>query len=157
MSARLALALVLALTFAAPALASERHPTASELEHEVMCPTCKTLLELSHAPVAERMRAFIRARIADGETKSTIKTQLIGEFGEGVLAAPPTRGFGLVAWVLPILGLLGAGAVVGLVALRWTRVVPLEAPSGLASSNGRVRLDPKLERMLDDELARHDG
>jgi cytochrome c-type biogenesis protein CcmH len=157
MSARLTLALVLALTFAAPALASERHPTAAELEHEVMCPTCKTLLELSHSPVADRIRAFIRARIAEGETKSTIKRQLVDEFGEGVLAAPPTRGFGLLAWALPVLGLLGAGTVVGLVALRWTRVVPLAAPSDLAASNGRVLLDPALERMLDDELARHDG
>lgn len=69
MSLRFATILLLALMLmlAAPALASERHPTLAELEHEVMCPTCHTLLELSQAPVAQRMRAFIRRRIAAGD------------------------------------------------------------------------------------------
>lgn len=75
----------------------------------------------------------------------------------GVLAAPPTHGFGLLAWLLPIFGLVGAGAVVGLVARDWTRVARREASSASPSSNGSVRLDPALERKLDEELARYDG
>ena len=157
MRVRLLAALVVALVLAPAALASGRHPTLPELEHEVMCPTCKTLLELSHAPVAERMRAFIRARIARGETKDEIKAQLVAEFGEGVLAAPPAHGFGLLAWLLPILGLLGAVAAVGAVARRWARAPSGDAAATLAATNGRFRLDAALERTLDDELARYDG
>jgi cytochrome c-type biogenesis protein CcmH/NrfF len=154
---RVAIVLLVALVFVAPAPASERSPTLPELEHEVMCPTCKTLLELSQAPVAERMRAFIRGRIAAGDTKSEIRARLVAEFGEAVLAAPRTRGFGLLAWVLPFVALLGAGAAIGLVAWRWTRAGQAEVVPARTSRNGQVRLDRGLEQRLDEELARFDG
>jgi cytochrome c-type biogenesis protein CcmH/NrfF len=123
-----------------------------------MCPTCHTLLELSQAPVAQRMRVFIRRRIAAGDTKSKIESRLVAEFGEGVLAAPQTHGFGLLAWVLPFVGLVGAGGAGAVVAWGWRRgdkatdAVPAEP-----SENGRVQVDPALERRLDRELARFDG
>ncbi len=148
-----ALAIVCAFLSAPPAFASERHPTLSEVEHEVMCPTCKTLLVLSHAPIADRMRAFIRARIAAGETKSRIESRLVSEFGEQVLAAPPTSGFGLLAWLLPVVGLLGGGLVVAAVGWRWTRGDDAGLVSGEPSQNGRVSPEPALERRLDRELA----
>ena len=67
------------------------------------------------------MRAFVQERIAAGDTKSEIKDKLVAEFGESVLAAPPSEGFNLLAWVLPFAA-LGVGVVlVGLVAWRWTR------------------------------------
>jgi len=157
MSFRVAVILLLALLLAAPASASERHPTLAELEHEVMCPTCKTLLELSEAPVAERMRAFIRQRIAAGDTETQIRARLVAQFGEGVLAAPQTRGFGLLAWALPFLGVLCAGVSIGLVAWRWTRAGRADVATADQSTNGRVGPDLALERMLDEELARFDG
>jgi len=147
---------VVALVLVAPAAASERHPTLAELEHEVMCPTCHTLLELSNAPVAQRMRAFIRARITAGDSKSEIKTKLVAEFGPGVLAAPPARGFGLLAWLLPIAGLLGGAAAVGAVAWRWRRADDRDAIPAAPAQNGAGRLDPALERRLEQELARFD-
>src|SRR5919201_1388032 len=143
---------LIALTLPAPTLANERHPTLGELEHEVMCPTCRTLLELSRAPVAERIRSFIRTRIAAGDTKSEIKAKLVGEFGEGVLAAPPRRGFGLVAWALPLAGLLAAASTIALVAPRWRR----GAGNPLPSPPSHALLDPALERRLDEELAAYD-
>lgn len=149
---------------AAPALASEERPTLAELEKEVVCPTCSTTLDMSDAPGAQRMRVFIRERIEAGDTKSEIKDQLVAQFGDGVLAAPPKRGFDLLAWLLPALGLLLGGAVVGTLAWRWSRVRGggeaglAEARTGGADqpSNGRVELDPELERRLDEELARFD-
>lgn len=104
------------------------------------------------------MRAFIRRRIAAGDKRSQIESRLVAEFGEGVLAAPQTHGFGLPAWVLPFVGLLGAGLAVAVAAWRWRRVgeaadAVLAEPSG----NGRVLVDPALERRLDRELARFDG
>jgi cytochrome c-type biogenesis protein CcmH len=144
---RVLLAVALALALAAPAAASERHPTLGELEHEVMCPTCKTLLELSHAPIAERMRAFIRGRIAAGETKSEIERQLVAQFGPGVLAEPPRSGLGLLAWLLPLGGVLGGVAVLAVVARRWRR-------DGLAE--GDLALDAAAERRLERALAELD-
>lgn len=155
MSIRCAIAAaLLSLLLASPAAASEHHPTLAELEHEVMCPTCHQLLELSNAPVADRIRAFIRTRIDAGDTKSEITRQLVREFGEAVLAAPPTHGFGLLAWVLPLVGLAGSGAVIAVLARRWVRptlrsVKPVHADSA-------SELDPRLVRRLDEELARFD-
>jgi cytochrome c-type biogenesis protein CcmH len=147
-------AALLLLLVASPAAASERHPTLSELEHEVMCPTCHQLLELSHAPVADRIRVFIQTRIDAGDTKSEIKRQLVSEFGEGVLAAPPTRGFGLLAWLLPLLGLAGTGAVIAILAWRWTR--PTLEPAKSVHTDSASELDPRLARRLDEELALFD-
>jgi cytochrome c-type biogenesis protein CcmH len=141
------LALVLvALAFVAPAAASEERPTAAELESELVCPVCETTLDTSNAPVALRMKAFIRERIAAGDTKSEIKAQLVEQFGPAVLAVPPRKGFDWVAWVLPLAGLVAAVVVVGALAWRWSRV--------RADDPEPAPLDPELERRLDDELDR---
>jgi cytochrome c-type biogenesis protein CcmH len=151
---RLAIILVTCLAAAAPAAASEQHPTLAELERELVCPTCKTTLQMSNAPVAERMRAFIRQRIAAGDTKSEIKDKLVAQFGESVLAAPPARGFNLLAWLVPIAGGLIAVVVVAILARRWSRG-RAGAPAG-PSADGRP-LDPGLERRVDEELARFEA
>ena len=152
---RVALIVVGCLALAAPAAASEEHPTLAELERELVCPTCKTTLEMSNAPVAERMRAFIRQRIAAGDTKSEIKDKLVAHFGESVLAAPPARGFNLLAWLVPIAGGLIAAVAVAVLALRWSRsrAAPAGGPSAADSSRP---LDPESERRVDEELARFD-
>jgi cytochrome c-type biogenesis protein CcmH len=152
---RLALILVIALAAAGTAAASEQRPTLAELEDELVCPTCKTTLAMSNAPIAERMRAFIRERIAAGDTKSEIKDKLVAQFGESVLAAPPARGFNLLAWVVPIAGGLAALVAGALLARRWSRSRP--GPSSGASADGRRPLDPDLERRVDEELARFEG
>jgi cytochrome c-type biogenesis protein CcmH len=157
---KLLAALVVALQVAAPAGASEQKPTLPELERELICPTCHELLAASTSPIAERMRVFIRARISAGDTKSEIKAKLVDQFGESVLAAPPKSGFNLLAWVLPLAGIVLAAGVVGYLAYRWSRSRGPEVPVGATagpSANGRFTLDPELERRLDEELSRYDA
>jgi cytochrome c-type biogenesis protein CcmH len=149
---RLAAALLLALVLAAPAAASERHPTLGELEGEVMCPTCKTTLDQSNAPIANRIRQFISARIAAGDTESEIKAKLVAQFGPAILAEPSKHGFNLLAWVLPFVA-LGVGAVaLGWLVWRWSR--GRERSSAAA---GGPPIDQELDRRVDEELARFDG
>ena len=142
---RAGLALLVVLLFAGTAAAAGR-PTVADLEDEVVCPTCGTTLDMSTAPIADRMRAFIRARIAAGDSKQEIKDALVAQFGENVLAEPPKRGFDLLAWLLPIAGLLAAAAVVGYATWRWSR-----------RPDEDEQLDHEDERRLDDALARFDG
>jgi cytochrome c-type biogenesis protein CcmH len=149
---RLAAALLLALVLAAPAAASERHPTLGELEGEVMCPTCKTTLDQSNAPIANRIRQFISARIAAGDTASEIKAKLVAQFGPAILAEPSKHGFNLLAWVLPFVVLGGGAAVLGLLVWRWSR----RRAASVAPAGGPP-IDPELERRVDEELARFDG
>lgn len=152
----LLVALLGALVAAAPAFASEQKPTLQELEHEVMCPTCNSLLELSHSPVSDRIRAFIVERIDAGDTKGEIKDALVAEFGTRVLAAPPTKGANVIVWVLPIVGALIALVVVGILLRRWSRSRPVGQRPAVAGEAG-LAIDPELDRRLDDELRRFDG
>jgi len=140
-----------ALALAAPALASERHPTLNELEGEVMCPICHTTLSESSSPAAQRIKAFIVRRIGAGDSKSEIKRKLVADFGPAILAEPPKRGFALLAWLLPIAGILGGALAVGFAAWRWSRT--REPAPALA---GGFVFDPELDRRLDDELRRLD-
>lgn len=144
------------LVLAAPAAASERRPTLVELETEIICPTCHRTLDQSSAPIAQRMKRFISERIAAGDTKSEIKAKLVGQFGPAVLAAPPKHGFNLLAWLLPLGGILTGGTVLAVLVWRWSR--PREpAEPGAPELNGSGRLDSELERRLDEELARFDA
>ena len=147
--------LVSLLAFVALALASASiaraagPPSAADLEAELVCPVCETTLDQSDAPVAQRMKSFIRERIAAGDTEQEIKDSLVQEFGPGVLATPPKSGFGLLAWLVP-LGALVAGAVtVGLLVNAWSR--------RRAPPDTEPPLDPDVERRVDEELARFEG
>jgi cytochrome c-type biogenesis protein CcmH len=156
MIVRLAVVLVACLALVSPALASEQAPTLAELESEVYCPTCQTPLALSTSPIADRMRAVIREWIAAGDSKSEIKAKLVEQFGERVLAAPPKRGFNLIAWVLPIVGIAIAAALLGYAAWRWTKAGRKDEPGEDVSPMAERPLDPELSRRLDEELARFD-
>jgi cytochrome c-type biogenesis protein CcmH len=143
------LALTLVLAGSTAAWGAEP-PNAADLEAELVCPTCSTTLDQSDAPVARRMKAYIRERIAAGATAKQIKDELVAEFGTRVLAEPPRRGFDLLAWALP-LAVLAVGAVgVVAAALAWSR-----RRHGESGADGEP-LDAALEQRLDDELARFD-
>ena len=144
----LACVFVLALLSVPPVHAADP-PRAADLEAELVCPVCETTLDQSDAPVAQRMKAFIRERIAAGDSEQQIKDALVAEFGEGVLATPGKSGFGLLAWLIPLVAIVAGAVVIGLLIRGWTR--RRAAPTAAAP------LDPELERRLDEELARFDG
>ncbi len=131
---------------AQPARAADKPPSAAALEGELVCPTCRETLDESDSPVARRMKVFIQRRIAEGATGEQIKAELVDQFGEGVLATPPTKGLGLLAWVLPIGGAALVAIVLGFVAWTWSR--RRDGPGG---EDGP--LDPELEQQLDAALA----
>jgi cytochrome c-type biogenesis protein CcmH len=148
---------LLALVLAAPVAASEQHPTLPELEGQLMCPICEgETLAQSTSPAAQRIKVEIQQRIAAGDTRSQIKSRLVDEWGTRILAAPPRHGFDLLAWLLPIVGVLGGASVLGVLAWRWTGEREPEPAPQRWSLNGHP-LGPEEERRLDEELARFDG
>jgi cytochrome c-type biogenesis protein CcmH len=140
--------LVLALASAGTASAAPR-ASLPDIEDEVMCVECGTALNLSHAPVAERERAFIRREIARGRTKQQIKDELVDRFGSEVLAMPEDKGFGRAAYLVPVLAALLASIAVFVAVRQWRRrpARPAAAPAGL---------DPGDQTRLDRELAAYD-
>ena len=144
----LALVVACAALLAASASAAEP-PNAADLEAELVCPVCETTLDQSNAPVAQRMKLFIRERIAAGDSEREIKDALVAEFGPGVLATPRKSGFGLLAWILPLTALAAGAVTVAVLVRSWSRRRTLSSPE--------PPLDPELERRVDEELARFEG
>lgn len=148
MRIRLLVASVVVLLAATASAVAVAAPSPSDLEAEFVCPTCKTTLDQSDSPIARRMKQMIRSSLAEGKTEEQIRDELVAQFGPGVVAEPPRKGFDLLAWLVP-LGILAAGAVgVGAIAWGWRRRRAEEASP--------APLDPALERRLDAELERFD-
>ena len=135
---------------AAPSVAAHR-ASLTEIEKQVMCPVCGTLLQLAESPQAQREKVFIERLIAEGKTEAQIKDALVAEYGTEVLALPQASGFSLSAYVVPIVAFLVAAVALGFGVLRWRR----------ASGSGRGQppaAGPKGDdaERLDADLARYD-
>jgi cytochrome c-type biogenesis protein CcmH/NrfF len=155
MRARAALLAALALALLAPAsaLAVER-VSLTEMESQVMCPICGTLLQLAESPQAQREKAFIARLIAEGKSEGQIKDALVVQYGDTVLALPKGSGFSLSAYLVPIVAFVIAVIALGLGVARWRRA---------AAEDEASRGDPEVEgpsgadaERLEADLARYD-
>lgn len=158
----LLVALLLALALAAPAGAAATRATLPDIEDEVMCVECGTVLNISTSAVADDQREFIQERIERGQTKEEIKQALVAEFGPDVLAMPDGEGFNAAVYAVPaVLGLLGLIGVL-LAARRWrsTRAPAGDGDGGGGGGGGGPSQEPGLdaadERRLSAELAAFD-
>lgn len=113
----------LALATAEPARSAAPVPktTVNEIEGEVMCPVCGTLLELADSPQARREKVFVAKLVAEGRSKGEVKDALVAQYGEEVLAAPEASGFDLSAYLVPILAIVLAAIAVAYSVVRWRR------------------------------------
>ncbi|MFA9400274.1 MAG: cytochrome c-type biogenesis protein CcmH [Acidobacteriota bacterium] len=121
-----------------------------QIEGEVMCPTCGTLLELSRSPAAERQRVFIRRLIVQGKTEEEIKDALVAEYGSGALALPDDDGINFWAYLMPLLVFAAglAGVIWGVT--RWRR-------NRDRDGNGKPPpVEPADDERIDRDMARFD-
>jgi cytochrome c-type biogenesis protein CcmH len=141
---------LLALLPATAVAAPQPRASLADIEDEVMCVECGTALDVSEAPSADRERAFIRRRIAEGKTKAQIEAAMVAEYGRTVLATPPNRGFDAANWLVPVV--LAAIALLALAttARRWRR----------ATRHGGDEEDPRIApedaSRLDRDMAGYD-
>ena len=93
------------------------------------CDTAKTMLK------------EIDTHIAAGMNDQQVLDAMIKQYGPLAYVEPPKTGFGLVAWLMPILYLLGGFALVVVVMKRWRkRPVAVEAVAGASG----VHVSPEL-------------
>jgi cytochrome c-type biogenesis protein CcmH len=153
MSRAVTIAVLAALAaFASPALATPQ-TSLTDVEDEVMCPICGTLLELSESPQAERQKAFIAALIEEGRTKEEIVDALVAEYGDEVLALPEGSGFNLTAYLVPVVAFVIAAVALALGVARWRR-----EGRPPASKSPRETVGPSEEdaERLEADLAKYD-
>jgi cytochrome c-type biogenesis protein CcmH/NrfF len=106
---------------ASAAAAPAPQTTVHDIEDEVMCPICGTLLELADSPQAKREKVYVAKLVAAGKTKAEIKDALVAQYGPPVLALPKASGFDLSAYLVPILALVIAVVVLAFSLSRWRR------------------------------------
>jgi cytochrome c-type biogenesis protein CcmH len=122
----------------------------SDIADEVMCLQCGVPLNVAEeAPSAKRQRAFIQQQVDQCKSKEEIKTALVAQFGENVLADPQEE----ATWLVPALAFAAAVVALAFAAFRVRRrrsanpsacaaaVAPAPAPTGEAA-----RLQDDLDR-----------
>ncbi len=153
---RLGIVMAIALALAAlatPALAATPRTSINDVEDEVMCPICGTLLELAESPQAQRERALVKRLIAEGKTKDEVKDTLVAQYGRQVLALPGGSGFDLSAYLVPAIAFVVAAIALAFGVMRWRRAGNGVGPSGPGAAPGPRGADAE---RLDADLARYD-
>lgn len=133
MNGRLIVALALAL-LALPGATAIAKTTVQDVEDEVMCPICGTLLELSDSPQARREKVYVARLVAAGRSKAEIKDALVDQYGPAVLALPEAKGFDLSAYLVPIVALLLAVGALAVGLARWRRDGNRPPPTGASAA-----------------------
>ena len=127
--------------------------TLEEVSNELVC-LCGCGLVLTNCNhidcgMAIPMRAEIKDRIAEGETKEEIIASFVSSYGEAVLAVPPKRGFNLTVWLLPFIGIAaGGGFVVFLITVWFKRRSRLLKQAPIPKAVTSHQYDTVFEREL---------
>ena len=105
----------------------------NDLGHRLMC-VCgcsQILLECNHVgcKYSETMRSELAAYIEKGGNDDLVMQNLVQKYGTTVMAAPTTKGFNRVAWIMPYLALVLGLTTVVLIVRAWKKR-PLVLPEG---------------------------
>ena len=93
----------------------------SAVASQLRCPVCQGLsIQDSPSELAQSMRAVVRDQLAAGKTPDEVKAYYVSKYGEWILLAPKPSGFNLVAYLLPVVIVIGGGLVIALAVRRWT-------------------------------------
>jgi cytochrome c-type biogenesis protein CcmH len=95
-----------------------------DMQTQLMCVTCRVPIDQSESRFAQHVRSFLHQKCVAGWTGSQVKDTLVRQFGEEILAAPPKRGFDLLAWLVPGAVLLAGVGIAAALAVRWSRSRP---------------------------------
>ena len=135
------------------ALACTPRASQASLESKLVCIQCHTTLDESDSPFANELKAEVARRIALCQSERQILDAMVGEFGKEVLSTPQTHGFDLLAWVLPIGGILAGAGALAVGAVYWSR----RRTEASVESTQNLFLAPEDDRRVDEELARFDA
>lgn len=96
-----------------------------EIAAQLRCPVCQNL-SVADTPSAlgQNMRALIRDQLQQGRSREEVIAYFVEKYGKWILLEPERRGFNLIVWWGPVLGLLGGLAGLVLVVRRWRRAAP---------------------------------
>ncbi len=150
------LALLVISVKASPIQADSPHEAEMRaIARELACPVCEGLsVADSPSPLAAEMRAVILQKLDQGQTRDQIIAYFVDRYGESILFSPPKRGFTLLVWWVPFLGLAAGMAIVGVSLHRWLRAGRARQPAApAAAAHGGADARAEDEVLRDPELA----
>ncbi|MCJ8517294.1 cytochrome c-type biogenesis protein CcmH [Pseudorhizobium tarimense] len=122
----LLLALILAFSAAAPALAVNPdeiladpvlEARARNLSSQLRCMVCQNQsIDDSNAELARDLRVLVRERLVDGDSDEEVIDYVVSRYGEFVLLKPRLSARTIVLWTAPVVLLLIGGVVLVLMA-----------------------------------------
>ena len=134
-------------------LPPELDERAARIYDGIMCPICDgQTISQSNSAIAGTMRQMVRERLLAGDTDDQIYAFMADAFGDDILASPPTRGLGLLVWLIPPGALLLGLLAIVLVVRRWRRANTAVPVSGAASVNGAAPTAEPYLVLVDQEM-----
>jgi len=118
------LVLAFALALGSPARAQQTERAKAIGDRMLcMCGCNQVLTQCNHVgcPSLTSMMTELDQRVARNESDDLTLQAFVQEYGEKVLAAPRTQGFGLTAWVMPIVVVLVGLMVIWMLLERWRK------------------------------------
>lgn len=93
----------------------------SAVAAQLRCPVCQGLsIQDSPSDLAQSMKSVVRDQLAAGKTPDEVKAYYVSKYGEWILLAPKPSGFNLVAYLVPVLVVIGGGIAIAIAVRRWT-------------------------------------
>jgi cytochrome c-type biogenesis protein CcmH len=131
----------------APRFPAEVETAASRIFNSTMSPFCPGLLIANcPSPGAAELKVTIREQLAAGMTPDSVRALLFAAYGPEIQATPPASGFGLLAWLVPGLALVGGGVAVTWW-LRWRGRPRTAAASPALDAEAEARLERELAKL----------
>ena len=91
-----------------------------EIAAQLRCPVCQNLsVGDSPSGLANEMRGVIREKLKAGESRRQVEAYFVSKYGEWILLAPMKKGFNLLAWGLPFVGIVAGAVAVVFLTRRW--------------------------------------
>lgn len=143
-------ALLLAVAVCFSMGASDAGSRFDNLSHRLMCQCgCAQLLgECDHVgcPSREKEQTDLSSGIASGAGDQQIMNSFAAKYGEIVLAAPRTQGFGLVAWIAPFAVFLAALMGTILLIRRWGGLRGFKSQPAAAADSAALTAEERARR-----------
>jgi cytochrome c-type biogenesis protein CcmH/NrfF len=114
------------------------------------CGCRQILLECNHVgcSYSSRMNQELSEALTRGDSDDLVRQAFVQKYGNTVLAAPTTKGFNRVAWIMPFFALLAGLSLAVMVIRSWSgrlQPVPSEAQAArLSQMRDRVRRETEI-------------
>jgi cytochrome c-type biogenesis protein CcmH len=99
-----------------------------QIDSSLKCPVCEgQSVANSTSAAANAIRAEVTKRVAQGQSDAQIRAAIASTYGSDIQLTPSASGFAGLVWILPVVALVAALAVLSATFARWRRAAGAEA------------------------------